>query len=122
MISKLTSLFTPSYTALDMLKDEGIARGYVYARADVAEFIVSSLSWEPTDGFLLRTMYRDVLIFKDISGYAIGTSDAPKWGVVRIGNANFRVDSEAQVLAYLIARYHTFNQAKVGTLLSTIKG
>lgn len=116
-----SSVLTPSYTAMELLQDESVARGYVYARAPIAELIAAAFDWEPTDGFLLKANYRDVVIFRDISGMATGTSEDPKWGVVRIGNSNFRVGSEAQVLAYLIARYHTFSQKEVGALLSSVK-
>lgn len=99
-----------THSSLDMLQDEGLARAYVYARNDAASLLADTLQYTPSPGGLMRAEYNGVILFRDVSGYSIGNIDNPKWGVVSIGGRNYRVESEAQALAYLLARFHTFQQ------------
>lgn len=107
---------TATCSALNLLGDESSARAYVYARADAADRLQSELSWIAASGFLRRAEYKGVLLFKDLSGIMLGTIGNEIWGIVQIGSHSFRVESEAQVIAYLLARFHAFEEH--GFLLS----
>lgn len=118
LIRRVVSMFkqTATCTALSLLEDESSARAYVYARADAADRLQSELSWTVASGFLRCAEYKGVLLFKDLSGIMIGTIGNEVWGVVQIGGHSFRVESEAQAIAYLLARFHAFEEH--GFLLS----
>lgn len=93
-------------SALLYLEDEFTARALCYARPIAAADIVDSLQWDDADGCLRRAEYHGVFIFRDLSGYMLGSTAEPVWGVVQIGTRNYRVSSEAQAVAFLLAHFH----------------
>lgn len=99
--------YTAHYTSLDFIQDEGTARAYVYARADLADAVSRSIEWEPLGGGVSRGVYRSCSFDRDVSGHQIFRSADPIWGVLCLGRTTHKLQTEAQLIAYLMARYHT---------------
>lgn len=104
--------YTAHYTSLDLLQDESIARAYVYARAALAEAVLSSIVWTPQGVGVTRGLYCVVVFDKDISGHSLLRSSDPIWGILYLGRTAHQLKSEAQLVAYLMARFHTTQEQK----------
>lgn len=104
--------YTAHYTSLDLLQDESTARAYVYARAALAETIARTIEWVPVEKGVSRGRYRSLVFDRDISGHNILKTATPIWGVLHLGRTVHQLQSEAQLIAYIMARFHSIPSTK----------